>query len=147
HSAVRATAAAAAAVAGPPPAPEPAVTDADRALADAIAAAGGVVVPFAFVFDAPEAAVTSPSPAIEAAAFRVVYAGPGVSALPLPHPAGIVAPPEPLLAAGFPAHMTVFVEPDGSLRHAHPALPFGEAWYPSLPLEAARLFLGLERTA
>ena len=59
----------------------------------------------------------------------------------------MLAPLESLLEAGHPAHVTVFLERDGRLRFAHPAIRFGDAHYPSLAVEAARLHLGLERNA
>jgi adenylate cyclase len=118
---------------------------ADTALAQAIERAGNVVIPFAFVFDPVAANVTDLPPAIAAAAIRLVVAPPGRAAGLQTHPAGILAPLPSFLAAGRPAHVTVFLEDDGSVRFAHPAIQFGDGTYPSLPLEAARLFLGLDR--
>ena len=121
--------------------------EADRALADAIGRAGNVIVPFAFVYEGREANATALPAAVEASAYRVVRSKPGRHAGSGPHPAGILAPLQSLLGAGRPAHVTVFLEPDGSLRFAHPAIRFGDGYYPSLAVEAARLFLGLEMDA
>lgn len=118
---------------------------ADEELAHAIARAGNVVVPYAFVYD-PRAANRPALPAaIDQSAYRVVRSPPGRRSAPGAHPAGVLAPLESLLQAGHPAHVTVFLEHDGRLRFAHPAIRFGDAYYPSLAVEAARLHLGLER--
>jgi len=118
---------------------------ADRALAEAIARAGNVVVPFAFVYDAAQANVSEVPEAIAEAAYRVVRSDAGGRLDLPPHPAGLLAPLEAFLAAAQPAHVTVFVEADGSLRLSHPAIGYGDSYYPSLPVEGARLFFGVER--
>lgn len=120
-------------------------SEADRALAAAISRAGKVVVPFAFVYKSDRANVTALPPAIAAAAYPVVRTGADRFAELPDHPVGLLAPLNSFLAAGSPAHTTVFVEPDGSLRFAHPAIRYGDSYYPSLPVEAARQFLGVER--
>lgn len=122
-----------------------AATDADRALAAAMARAGTVVVPFAFVYDAVQANVADLPDAIRMAAYRVVRSGADRHLDPAPHPAGILAPLGAFLAAARPAHVTVFVEADGSLRFSHPAIGYGDSYYPSLAVEGARAFLGVDR--
>ena len=118
---------------------------ADRALAAAIARAGNVIVPFAFVYDAAQANHTALPEAIERAAFRVVRSEAGGLAGAPAHPAGVLAPLPAFLAAGLPAHVTVFVEADGSLRFSHGAIGYGDSYFPSLPVEATRLYFGVDR--
>jgi len=125
-----------------PPAGPPA--GADRKLRDAMARAGNVVVPYAFVYDPAEASASVLPPVIERAAFRVVHAGAGRRPPPDP-PAGVLLPLAPFLTAARPAHVTIFVEADGSLRFSRPAIFFDGSYYPSLPAESARLFLGVDK--
>ncbi len=125
--------------------PSAATDSGDRALAEAMARAGNVIVPFAFVYDSAEANVSVLPEAAEAGAYRTVRSGSGrYSALPK-HPAGALVPLAALLTVGWSAHVTVFVEADGSLRRAHSVIRYGESYYPSLPVEAARVFLGLDK--
>ena len=124
---------------------EAAANDADRTLEDAIARAGNVVVPFAFVYDAAEANVSVLPPAIENAAYRVVRSHSSRSAVLPDHPAGALVPLASFVGAGRPAHVTVFVDADGSLRFSHAAIRYGDSYYPSLPVEGARLFFGVDR--
>jgi adenylate cyclase len=120
--------------------------DGDRALAEAIAAAGNVVVPFAFAVTPAETNVEGMPPALARAAYRVVQAPGGASAGPALRAAGVLAPaPAIAAAAAATAHVTVVLEADGSLRHEAPALAFAEAYYPSLAVEVARLYRGLGR--
>lgn len=123
----------------------PAGDTADRALAASLARAGNVVVPFAFVFDPAEANVFELPAAVEAAAFRVVRSDGRPRPEPAAHPAGALVPLPSFLEAGMPAHATIFLEADGSFRLANVAIRYGDAYYPSLPVETARLFLGADR--
>lgn len=116
---------------------------ADLALTRAISRARNVVVPFAFVYAPSEANISKLPDAIGASAYRVVRSKTGGISSPGPHPSGILAPLASVIEAGRPAHVTVFLEPDGSLRHAHPAIRYGDAYFPGLAVETARLFLGV----
>lgn len=123
--------------------PGTAADGSDRELAAAMARAGAVVVPFAFVYDPATANASVLPEAIAAAAYRVVRADPErYAALPDP-PAGALVPLAAFLAAGQPAHVTVFVEADGSIRFSHCAIGYRGAYFPSLPVEAARLYFGV----
>lgn len=123
---------------------------ADRRLEGAIAAAGNVIVPFAFVYEPAErpAGGAGSAAAIEGGAYRVVHRPAGYGGDPWPEPAGLLTPAEGLArqAAGL-AHVSVIVEADGSLRADAPALAMGDSYYPSLPIEAVRLFRELPKGA
>ena len=119
----------------------------DELLAEAIRRAGNVLVPYAFSFD--PAAGTQPSlpQPVRNSAYRLVIQG-GTEAPAAAAPAvGTLLPLTPFLEEGWPAHVTVLLEQDGKVRFAHPAIRFGDEYYPSLAVEAARLFLGLDRSA
>lgn len=118
----------------------------DRALAESMLRAGNAIVPYAFVFEPSEANLTVAPPTIQANAYAVVRAQAGAPAGLPTQPAGILAPLDVFLETATPAHVTVFLEADGSLRFAHPVIGFDEDFYPSLPVEAARIFLGLDRS-
>jgi adenylate cyclase len=125
--------------------PEGIGADADRALADAFRRAGKVVVPFAFVYESEAANASALPPTVEQAAYPVVHAGAGQVSERPDHPAGALLPLATFLAAGNPAHATVIVDADGSLRFLHPAIRYGDSYYPSLAVEAVRQFRGLDR--
>ena len=126
-------------------APELIAQDADDALAAAMRRAGKVVVPFAFVYESERANATALPAAIERSAYSVVRSGAGGHSGEPDHPAGALVPLAAFLAAGNPAHTTVFVDAGGSLRFAHPAIRYGDSYYPSLPVEGVRQFLGVDR--
>jgi len=119
--------------------------DADEALAEAIARAGKVVVPFAFVYDSATANASALPPAVERAAYPIVHAGAGQLSERPDHPAGALLPLAFFLDAGSPAHATVIVDADGSLRFSHPAIRYGDSYFPSLAVEAVRQFRDVER--
>jgi adenylate cyclase len=125
---------------------EAAVADgADRDLGVAIRRAGNVVVPFAFVYDNSKANASEVPQAVAQAAYPVVRAGAAHHAAQGEAPDGLLVPLASFLAAGSPAHTTVFVEPDGNLRSVHPAIGYRGSYYPSLPVEAVRIFLGIDK--
>lgn len=117
----------------------------DQALAYAIQRAGNVVVPYAFSFDPNTLNATELPPSARASAFRLVLEEGQTGNKQEPEADGMLLPQMPFLAAGYPAHVTVFLEPDGKVRFAHPAIRFGDDYYPSIAIEAARLYLGLDR--
>jgi adenylate cyclase len=121
--------------------------DGDAKLAAAMRRAGNVVVPFAFVFHASEASGPQHGAALRRAAYASYRLPAGAAAGSRVRPAGVVAPPETLLAAGTPAHVTVVLDSDGALRWAQPAIRYGDAYYPSLAIEAVRLYRHLPRNA
>lgn len=119
----------------------------DRALATALSRAGNVILPFAFTFDTAEANYRQVPAEIGEAAYKVVrqnaVLGRGLGLGDEPRPTGLLAPAKRFLRPAFPAQVNVFLEPDGALRLANPALSFGERYFPSLSIEALRMFLDL----
>lgn len=115
----------------------------DASLAAAIAAAGTVVVPYAFVLDRPEVNAPGVPPWIKATAYRIVTGTPGASLLV---PQGLLLPVAPFAAAGVSSgHVTLLLEADGSIRADLPAVAYGSDVYPSVAVEAARMQLGVPR--
>jgi adenylate cyclase len=118
----------------------------DTRLGTAIAEADRVILPYAFVFDPASANIGGVPPWIAATAYRTVLHREQAAGGPVPEPRGLLT-----LAAGLAAlgsgqgHVNLFVDSDGALRFDLPAIHYGEEQYPSLAIEAARLYLGLAR--
>ncbi len=116
---------------------------ADAALATAIAAAGNVILGYAFAFETFESGLAGPrlrpgaAPPMAAALQR--YRLPPGQAVRVPRASAAVLP-EPRLraaAAGL-GHMSVLLAPDGALRSEAALIAFDETFFPSLALQAAR---------
>ncbi len=120
----------------------------DRELATALSRAGNVILPFAFTFDTAEANYRQVPAEIGEVAYKVVRrsAAQGAGLGDEPRPTGLLAPAKRFLRPSSPAQVNVFLEPDGALRQANPALSFGERYFPSLPVEALRMFLDQPRS-
>ena len=121
---------------------------ADSELADAMAQGVPVIMPFAI-----DLAPTGTASGIPG---EVPPLPPGVAGKAYPRTRG----PEPdylpratrlrlpipgLLERSDLAHITIVPDRAGSLRTDYPVLRYGDDYFPSLSLEAARLFLGLSR--
>ena len=119
----------------------------DRALATALTRAGNVILPFAFTFDAAEANYRQAPREIGEVAYKVVRQAPGLKNNDALRPSGLLAPPKRFLRPAYPAQVNVFLEPDGALRMANPVIGFGERQFPSLPVEALRIYLDQPRDA
>ena len=121
----------------------------DRALATALSRAGNVILPFAFTFDSAEANYRQVPGEVGEVAYKVVRQGSALGAGlgDEPRPTGLLAPAKRFLRPSFPAQVNVFLEPDGALRQANPALSFGERYFPSLPVEALRMYLDQPRSS
>lgn len=119
----------------------------DRDLAAALGEAGMAIVPFAFVFS-PSAAGGPPPAFVARSAYRIYRLPDAARLTGTLAPTGVVAP---LAAFGEAAagtgHVSVVLNADGSLRFDRTAVVHGEDLYPSLSIEAVRLFLGLPREA
>lgn len=116
----------------------------DDRLAAAMAAAGNVVLGYAFVFDATESNVEDMPPDVGRSAYRITTARPGGHADIGMWPAGVLAPPPTLAGrAASTGHVTVKLDPDNVLRHEYPVIEYNGSYYPSLPIEAVRLYDGL----
>lgn len=119
----------------------------DGELAAAIAAAGRVIVPYAFVTEPGQANLSEAPAWLKATAFRVRMASGAGDGEPAPlAPTGLLAPVPALAAAGLSAgHVSLALDSDGSLRAELPVVAYRGEIYPSLPVEAARVFLGVGR--
>src|SRR5712692_2921293 len=122
--------------------------DPDTALATALHEAQHTLLAFAFEDDvaAQRLALASPAPPpfVSAAAYRALQrAGPEPPTLPLT--AGkLLLPIAPLAqAAQTIGHVKVVFDTDGTPRYEYPVVPYQDAYYPSLPIQALRLYLGL----
>jgi PAS domain S-box-containing protein len=114
----------------------------DRLLAQAIADAGNVVVPFAFSFDAGREPRQGLPDFVRRHAYRVVSEAQSGAAPALTQVGGgaLIPLTEIGEAAASVPFVNVIYDSDGTLRYEHPALTYGGQAYPSLPFEVARLW-------
>ena len=117
---------------------------ADQVLAGAIARHGPVILPFAIELGH-AAALERPDtpPWIRRAAYPRVL---GTADDHLPVSTGLRIPDAVIGPEANVAHVTVAPDSIGSVRRDYPLLKWDGAYYPSLALEAARLFWGIART-
>lgn len=116
----------------------------DLELALAILEADRVVTPYAFVFDPRQANIAGVPPWIRATAYRIRTLPAAEEPNAVPAPAGLIVPAPQIASAGVSTgHVTLLLEPDGSLRAALPAIAHAGELYPSLPVEILRRHLGL----
>ncbi|EWY42326.1 hypothetical protein N825_19080 [Skermanella stibiiresistens SB22] len=122
-----------------------ATSDPDAELAAALRSANAAVLGFAFGFDGGD---MSQAPAeLARSAYRIVRE-PAVSAgSGGDRPTTAVAPVPVLAEAAALGHVTVRIEAGGALRREQTAIHFGDGWYPSLTVEAVRLYRGLDADA
>ena len=119
--------------------------DRDGRLAEAIDGMGRVVLPYALVFQGSQANVAGLPPFFASGAFAFVTVLPG-DVSDLPQPAGILGPDERLAGtAAALGHVTVLLSPDGALRADQTVMSFDGLYFPSLAVEAVRLFEALPR--
>lgn len=116
---------------------------ADETLRRAIERFGKAVVPFAFTFTGSGDTPSGLPPVLDRAAYTVVHRPTALGAGPRLLPKGLRMPLPGLLQAGVPAHVTLVLDADGHLRRTLPVIGYGGAYFPSLSIVAARLFLGL----
>ncbi len=120
--------------------------DPDLALAGALAAGGRSIMPYAFVFAPGESNVEGVPPEVRGTAFPVYTQAEGTVPPSTGEPLGLLVPAPALLrAAATLGHVTVLVDQDGALRYERPVFPFAGELFPSLPVEAVRLFGRLPR--
>jgi adenylate cyclase len=115
--------------------------DADGYFAEAIARAGNVLVPFTLSSeDSQTSGMWEP---VRASAYRTIHRG-KIPEPELPLAAqGMRAPvPEIARRAAALGHVNVLLAADGAERFAYPVARVGEAYYPSLAVQAARVYLG-----
>jgi adenylate cyclase len=109
----------------------------DAELAGQMRAAGNVVLPYVFRFDAPPA-TDDLSPPVLATAFRIVH-GPGTArSMPPLSPTSVLAPIRELAEAASTLGHT-----NGTARYEFPAVSYGDNIYPSFALEIARQHLSV----
>ncbi|MBL8659713.1 MAG: adenylate/guanylate cyclase domain-containing protein [Rhodospirillales bacterium] len=121
--------------------------DPDGELANAVREAKAALVPYAFVFNDDAGGAGAP-PSVARSAYRI-YRLPDRNRLATSvAPRGLIAP-IPVIgeAAAGAGHVSVVLADDGSLRFDRSAIVYGDDLYPSLPIEAVRLFRGLSRDA
>jgi adenylate cyclase len=120
--------------------------DPDLALARSMEAAGRVLMPYAFVFAADEGNVAGVPPEVRATAIQV-YTQAADTARPAASDAVGLLVPTPAIreAVASLGHVTVQVDQDGALRYERPVFPFAGELFPSLPVEAVRLYDDLPR--
>lgn len=121
-----------------------AIEDPDEALATAIADAGSVILPYAFRFAAADVSGTEMPEAVARSAYRLSRVPAGYRPA-LAEPAGVLAPLPTLAEAAATAHVNLVLDDDGSARYEHPVIAYRDGFFPSLPIEAVRLYLGLDR--
>ncbi len=123
-------------------------TDPDSALATALQEAQHTLLAFSFTVETPaqrSGPPTTPPPAfMSVAAYRALWrAGPEPPHLPLTASA-LRVPIAPLAqAAQALGHVQVALDTDGTQRYEYPVVPYQDAYYPSLAVQAVRLYLGL----
>jgi adenylate cyclase len=122
--------------------------DPDTTLATALREARHTLLAFSFETEASvqrlALATSEPPPFVRAAAYRALQrAGPEPPTLPLT--AGkLLLPIAPLAqAAQSIGHVKIAFDTDGTPRYEYPVVPYHDAYYPSLALQALRLYLGL----
>lgn len=117
---------------------DPERLDADADLARVMARAGNVLVPFALTADGARHSVPA---AVRASAYRIIRrtneVQPVLSAQAVRAPIDVIA-----RSAAALGHVNVVLAPDGTARFAYPVVRIGDAYYPSLAVQAARTFLG-----
>ena len=122
--------------------------DPDGALADAIEAAGNVILPFSFIFRADDDPLRSRARAASRAVGSWAYQGTRLAESEeprLPLRADDLFPPVNRIAkrALSGGHVNVGRESDGTTRYEYPVLAYQGKYYPSLSVQAARAFLGI----
>ena len=119
--------------------------DRDGRLAEAIDDMGRVVLPYALVFQSTQANMAGLPPSFASGAFAFVTV-PSGNVSDLPQPAGILGPDDRLAGtAAALGHVTVLLSADGALRADQTVLGFDGLYFPSLAVEAVRLFDALPR--
>jgi adenylate cyclase len=123
-----------------------AADDPDLDLAVAIARADRVVTPYAFVYEGHEGNIHGTPPWITATAYPVYLVEPGALPDPPSGGTGLLVATSQLASVGISTgHVSLLLDLDGTLRFELPVVDHAGRYYPSLPVEAARLYLGVPR--
>jgi adenylate cyclase len=115
--------------------------------ARAVRLAGNVVLAFAFLFDPAHADHHESADAIAEEGYLPTKIPAGSRPTGWPVPTAVLAPDRELREGAHLGHVNIFLDPDGGLRFLNPIFGFGDSYYPALPIETARLYLGLDRGA
>ena len=122
--------------------------DPDNALAAALHEAQHTLLAFSFAVTSAaqhsRGATTEPPPFVRATAYRALQpTGPEPPRLSLSD-GELLLPIAPLAqAAQTLGHVNVAFDTDGTPRYEYPVVPYQDAYYPSLAVQAVRLYLGL----
>jgi adenylate cyclase len=122
--------------------------DPDQQLAASLADAGNVALAFSFTFAAPQrlsAARSQAPPAfVTGSAYRALQHLSPEAAARLPQAVDLLLPinviGQSVRALG---HVHVAMDTDGTQRYEYPVVAYQDDYYPSLAVQAARLYLGL----
>jgi adenylate cyclase len=123
--------------------------DPDSTLATALRETQRTLLAFAFAVDAPSQrfgrAITELPSFVRASAYRTLLStGPELPRLPLTADK-LLIPIAPLAqAAQALGHVNVFFDTDGTPRYEYTIASYQDSYYPSLVVQAVRLYLGLE---
>ncbi len=115
----------------------------DGVFATALHAVPNTLLAYAFELGEPTT-VREPPPSISAAAYRAVKrTGNAPPVLPF-HVAQLLVPVAPLAqAAQTLGHVTIALDSDGTPRYDYPVVAYHDTYFPSFPVQALRLYLGL----
>ena len=120
--------------------------DPDQALARSLRQAGPVAMAYAFVFAPGENNVEGVPAEVRATAYPVYTQAAGTALPEVPEVRGVLVPAAALReAVETLGHVTVLVDQDGAVRYERPVFPFAGELFPSLPVEAVRLYDRLPR--
>ncbi|HMR29908.1 MAG TPA: adenylate/guanylate cyclase domain-containing protein [Geminicoccaceae bacterium] len=120
--------------------------DPDQTLASSLREAGSVAMAYAFVFAPGENNVDGVPAEVRATAYPVYTQAAGAVSPEVDEVRGLIVPAPALReAAGTLGHVTVLVDQDGAVRYERPVFPFAGELFPSLSVEAVRLYDRLPR--
>ena len=120
--------------------------DPDQALARSLREAGPAALAYAFVFAPGESNVEGLPAEVRATAYPVYTQAAGEASPAVDEVRGLLVPAPALRqAAETLGHVTVLVDQDGAVRYERPVFRLAGELFPSLPVEAVRLYDRLPR--
>tara|TARA_R110000787_G_scaffold7925_7_gene26479 strand:- start:26093 stop:28489 length:2397 start_codon:yes stop_codon:yes gene_type:complete len=118
-------------------------TAAGNELAQAMTAAGNVVVPYVFSMTPSAGGRTALPVPVQRTAYSVFRTRDTTSVKRPPEAGGYIAPAAGVLAAGLPGHITYTHQYAKSRQFAYPVIGYGGSYFPSLAIEAFRKSVGM----